>query len=141
GGSGIDHHVGTRAIDLDGDGDLDLASIGWDNDKLWIFENTSPLKGPPPPALTRFRRSDANADGAADLSDAIFILLHLFAGDFEPTCLEAADVDGSGDVVLTDAVAVLDFLFRSGTLPPGPFPECGTAPESTLGCASYPPCE
>jgi hypothetical protein len=35
----IDHHNGTIAVDLDGDGDLDLASIGWTNPKLWLFEN------------------------------------------------------------------------------------------------------
>jgi hypothetical protein len=35
----IDHHNGTLAVDLDGDGDLDVVSIGWSNPKLWIFEN------------------------------------------------------------------------------------------------------
>ena len=35
----IDHHDGTQAVDLDGDGDLDIISIGWYNPKLWVFEN------------------------------------------------------------------------------------------------------
>ncbi|MFC1889943.1 FG-GAP repeat domain-containing protein [Thermodesulfobacteriota bacterium] len=35
----IDHHDGTQAVDLDGDGDLDLISIGYTNAKVWIFEN------------------------------------------------------------------------------------------------------
>ncbi|MDQ8198908.1 carbohydrate binding domain-containing protein [Pelagicoccus enzymogenes] len=39
GGTGIDHHGGTKFYDLDLDGDLDIVSIGWDNDKLWIYEN------------------------------------------------------------------------------------------------------
>ncbi len=39
GGPGIDHHDGTRVVDIDGDHDPDIVSIGWDNDKLWIFEN------------------------------------------------------------------------------------------------------
>lgn len=39
GGAGIDHHVGSQAVDLDGDGDLDVMSIGWTNDKIWVFEN------------------------------------------------------------------------------------------------------
>jgi hypothetical protein len=35
----IDHHDGTVAVDLDGDGDLDLASIGFYNSKVWVLEN------------------------------------------------------------------------------------------------------
>lgn len=39
GGSGIDHHDGSHPVDIDGDGDLDIISIGWFNDKVWLFEN------------------------------------------------------------------------------------------------------
>ena len=35
----IDHHDGTQAVDMDGDGDLDIISIGWYNPKIWVFEN------------------------------------------------------------------------------------------------------
>jgi hypothetical protein len=35
----MDNHDGTVAVDIDGDGDLDIISIGWYNPKLWIFEN------------------------------------------------------------------------------------------------------
>ena len=35
----IDHHDGTQAVDLDGDGDLDIISVGWYNPKVWVFEN------------------------------------------------------------------------------------------------------
>jgi len=34
----IDHHLGTQTTDIDGDGDLDIISIGWYNPKLWIYE-------------------------------------------------------------------------------------------------------
>jgi len=37
--STIDHHNGTQAVDLDGDADLDIISIGWYNPKIWIYEN------------------------------------------------------------------------------------------------------
>ena len=37
----IDHHDGVQAFDMDGDGDLDIISIGWYNPKLWIFENAA----------------------------------------------------------------------------------------------------
>lgn len=39
GGIGIDHHDGAKLIDIDDDGDLDVLSIGWFNDKVWLFEN------------------------------------------------------------------------------------------------------
>jgi len=35
----IDHHDGTVAVDLDGDGDLDVATIGWNNTAVWVLEN------------------------------------------------------------------------------------------------------
>ncbi len=37
--SEIDHHDGVQSVDMDGDGDLDLISIGWYNPKVWIYEN------------------------------------------------------------------------------------------------------
>jgi hypothetical protein len=38
-GVAIDHHDGTQRADLDGDGDLDLVSIGWHNRSVWVYEN------------------------------------------------------------------------------------------------------
>lgn len=37
----IDHHMGTELNDIDGDDDLDIISIGWTNQKVWLYENTS----------------------------------------------------------------------------------------------------
>lgn len=41
GGPGIDHHDGTLAIDIDSDGDLDIVSLAWDNEQVYLFENRS----------------------------------------------------------------------------------------------------
>ncbi|MEX2235721.1 MAG: VCBS repeat-containing protein [Cyclobacteriaceae bacterium] len=35
----IDHHDGTQVFDMDGDGDMDIISIGWYNPKIWLYEN------------------------------------------------------------------------------------------------------
>ena len=41
----IDHHDGTQIVDLDGDGDLDLISVGWYNPKIWFYENKAITAG------------------------------------------------------------------------------------------------
>ncbi|MEM7165196.1 MAG: immunoglobulin domain-containing protein [Planctomycetota bacterium] len=54
GGPGIDHRNGSRLIDLDADGDLDIMSIGWTDDVVWLFENRAVTNGDttPPDAPT-----------------------------------------------------------------------------------------
>ncbi|MDO6807541.1 malectin domain-containing carbohydrate-binding protein [Zobellia galactanivorans] len=43
GALGYEHHDGARVVDIDADGDLDVVSNGWLNDKvLRIYENTTP---------------------------------------------------------------------------------------------------
>lgn len=85
----------------------------------------------PPPA---FVRGDANGSGVVDISDALKILLHLFAGS-AIDCADALDVDDDEAVNVTDAVALLEFLFRGGPAPRAPFPTPGPDPSgTTLGC-------
>jgi len=86
-----------------------------------------------------FLRGDANADGGVDLSDAVALLLHLFGGR-ALECLAAADADGGGSLAITDAVRLLDLLFRSGPALPAPYPACGPAASPGPGCEAYSPC-
>ena len=37
--AGDEHHDGTQLVDLDGDGDLDVVSIGWSHRRLLVFEH------------------------------------------------------------------------------------------------------
>lgn len=40
-GQGQEHHDGAQVADFDNDGDLDIVSIGWNNNQIYIYENTS----------------------------------------------------------------------------------------------------
>ena len=90
-----------------------------------------------------FRRGDANADGAVDLSDGSRTLGHLFLGREVPPCRDAADADDSGELELTDAVFTFSHLFLGRAAPPSPGPAtCGSDPTADdLDCAVYPLCE
>jgi len=83
-----------------------------------------------------FVRGDANLDYRIDISDGLKVLLHLFAG--EPvTCLDALDTNDSGSLEITDAILLLDHLFRGGATPSEPHPFAGEDPTSgdALDCS------
>lgn len=67
-----------------------------------------------------FLRGDATRDGALNIADAAFLVLYLFQGGREPSCLDAADADDNGRVNLTDAVSVLGYLFLGASQLPEP---------------------
>jgi len=75
-----------------------------------------------------FVRGDADGNLAVNLTDAIYILNHLFLGGTVPVCDDAADVDDSGITDIADAVNLLLHLFQSGAAPPSPYPDPGADP-------------
>lgn len=89
-----------------------------------------------------FRRGDANADGAVDLSDVMATFGHLFLGSAAPACPDAADADDSGVLDLSDGVYTLGYLFLGTTAPPLPGPDdCGPDVEAdSLGACLYGAC-
>jgi hypothetical protein len=90
----------------------------------------------------RFIRADADGNGTTEITDPIKVLGYLFLGEAELPCLDAADVDDSGVLDLTDAVYSLLFQFVSGAQPASPFPDCGIDPViDALDCQSYPGCQ
>lgn len=89
----------------------------------------------------RFRRADSNADGEADLSDAVYVLAYSFLGGPAPPCQKSADANDTSEIDISDAIWLLNYLFLGGPRPPDPYPDCGTDPTpDDLDCASYPPC-
>jgi len=75
-----------------------------------------------------FLRADVNSDGTVDMSDGIAALEWLFRSGPQPTCVEAADANGSFDINIADAIFLFQALFGGGQLPPSPFPDCGSMP-------------
>ncbi len=77
----------------------------------------------PSSGSTVFRRGNCNGDGQVDVSDALAILLYLFAGNVQPACLDGCDVNGDLAVGVADAVALIQYLFATNGFPvppPGP---------------------
>ncbi len=96
-----------------------------------------PSAGPP---VAPFTRGDTNADGRTDLSDAVTVLLHLFAGRSLP-CLDACDANDDGLLNIADPVALLAHLFRSAGPLPAPYQFCAYDPTpDLLGCDGHAQC-
>ena len=88
-----------------------------------------------------FQRGDATGDGATDISDPLAILDHLFTGEREVACADAADANDDGRVDMSDPISVLSFLFLGEKEIPAPHPDCGADPtEDSLGCEAYRGC-
>ncbi len=90
----------------------------------------------------QFRRGDANADGGANVADAVYVLEFLFADGDPLLCAASGDVDGDGGLTITDAIALLNFLFGTGRPPEDPVAVCGVETRAEpIGCDRFPPCE
>ncbi len=76
----------------------------------------------------QFIRGDANRDGRVELTDAVAVLFHLFAG-LTIDCRDAADCDNSEAIEITDAIILLEHLFRGGAAPAAPYPTKGADPD------------
>ena len=82
-----------------------------------------------------FVRCDASPDGLVTIADAVTILSHMFSQG-PISCLDAADCNDSGEINIADPVALLQFLFVTGTPPPVPYPTAGVDPTAdSLGCS------
>lgn len=123
----------------DGDGDSLVVIDPWEPLETWALETSwgpsTVIEGTPgaeDPGYSgvggRQRVGDSNQDGVVDLSDAISLLLRLFADGGIPLPCEGASLEDGGNLTLldvnadagvdvSDAVHLLDYLFRSGPAP------------------------
>ena len=90
----------------------------------WFYTSSTSMNGfsgevivtiaDPTPAINEVMRGDVNLDSSCNLTDAINLLDYLYVGNFESTCMDACDIDDSGNVNLADAVNLLSGLFGGG---------------------------
>jgi len=114
--------------DINGDGRNDVVVSG---NGLSVLINVGAM----------FSRSDANADGEIDISDAIYSLRFQFLSKHDPTCLKSLDAEDDGDIDVHDVIVTLEHLFRNEPPPPAPFALCGVDPTpDSLTCAAHTPC-
>lgn len=77
---------------------------------------------------------DADGNGIANISDAVWLVAYIFGGGPAPDPLESGDCDLNGIVNISDAAYLVAFIFCSG-------PEPCSVPEGTLvswfGCKSW----
>ncbi len=89
-----------------------------------------------------FIRADSDGDTDVAMSDAIFILKHLYVpGSPSPDCMDSADSDDGGSIEMSDAIYTLKYLYVPGSpAPPPPGPDaCGPDPSGDgLDCSSHP---
>ena len=64
---------------------------------------------------------DANNDGQANISDAVYLIAYIFSGGPAPVQLAAGDANGDCTVNISDAVYLIAYIFGGG---PAPVPGC-----------------
>jgi hypothetical protein len=88
-----------------------------------------------------FLRGEADGNCLVNITDAVFILNHLFSSGMSPRCPDAADTDDSGLLDLADGVYLLNHLFQGGPAPKPPSVEPGVDPtEDDLGACESVSC-
>ncbi len=109
--------------------------VDTDNNQDDFYELTSQTPGAANGPI--YVRGDVNIDTAVNVTDAVYLLAHLF-----PTpnfyCMRSADTNLDGSVNTLDVSYFLSHLFPSPSLPPPN--SCGFNQEDLLPCDSYPPC-
>ncbi len=89
-----------------------------------------------------FLRGDVNQDGQVNILDSNDLLRFFYDKEYEPPCLESADVNNDGLVQLDDALQLISYVTHGLSPPALPFPACGRDPDELgsgkdIGCLSH----
>ena len=94
------------AVDYDGDGDCDMATINYYDHKVSVFMNLGYC-------------GDLNGDGFISVFDVMFLIDYLYSGGPEPESIRLCDVNSDSVTNIFDIVFLLKYLYMNG-----PEPEC-----------------
>ena len=100
------------AIDVDGDGDLDLAAADRTGNEVAVFR--------------QYLCGDANGDNSVNLGDVVHLRNFIFFEGPPPIPYGAGDANGDGSVNVGDMVYIVNYVFKGGP-PPLCFAEGGAA--------------
>jgi len=60
---------------------------------------------------------DADASGAVDIDDVVYVIQYIFAGGSQPDPYESGDTDCSGAVDIDDVAYLINYVFANGPIP------------------------
>ena len=86
----------------------------------WFIDDVSVCVLGPGTAESRFTRGNCSPDGVINITDAVFLLNHLFLGGPAPSCFRACDADANDAVTITDGIYILNHLVLGGPPPEPP---------------------
>jgi len=72
------------------------------------------ITDPPPPA---YICGDANASGAVDISDAVYLISYIFSGGPAPSPMLRGDANCDSTVDISDVVYLISYIFSGGLAP------------------------
>ncbi len=108
--TGDEHHDGAHVVDIDNDGDLDIVSIGWVNDKVVLYENLA--NSSPQDSNTRTIAINIFGDGSVEKTADSCIC------DANHILSPSADFDGDCKVDFSDYACLSAHWLNSGSCLP-----------------------
>jgi hypothetical protein len=102
----------TLLIDEDNNRYIIAYNAGHDIAQKWKRRTYLAIASRPP-----YLCGDANSDEIVNISDAVAIINHIFAGGNPPDPLEVGDVNCDGTCNVSDAVWIINYVFVGGNEP------------------------
>jgi uncharacterized Ntn-hydrolase superfamily protein len=90
---------------------------GWDTIHSAVIAGGETVYLNQRPSVQYYRCGDANADGSANVGDAVYMIAYIFSGGPPPWPIDAGDANCDGGNNVGDAVYLISYVFNSGPAP------------------------